>query len=443
MDTKKRPLKKLLRRIKELIYKLCGRARWLLLIATILLAAIFVCDGNFSISARLNGPTDDLAQSLTETPLTAVEDFSVNSRGTAIVSCDIGLNGLAARFSIDTSEQYLAVSNVLSADIVKDDFFVPHNFALTDTDELYAVRKYYEDQLSSRIIAKETVLCISPDHRHFKEVCDIVYGDKDGLRTSKLSRLHYHDGKVTFAVIDRDKVTLWSIDADTCTVDRSREYPTDEDGTYTADVIPIDGAFLFVRSDGNVYRTVYDEPMGESIYRFESRDDGIFTQAVVSGDDIYVFDENSPDRVYRLADGALTEVSGITDMIGSEDRIIDIASYRSPDTGKDVLAVCLSDRLLTYHDGTVTDRSPIIRPKLSFFRHIKLIGNIILDLVIIGLIINLFIRKKTLLYKQMLLTVPVFTIMGIVIGMRAYDAFIERSYRHTEDELEIVCELGT
>jgi len=91
-----------------------------------------------------------------------------------------------------------------------------------------------------------------------------------GESESGISRLHYFDGYVTFGFIYRDNVKLYRIDTATGKVEISHDYTADENGTFTVNVIPVDGAYLFVRSDGNVYRTGFDEPLEEAVYRFDT-----------------------------------------------------------------------------------------------------------------------------------------------------------------------------
>ena len=64
-------------------------------------------------------------------------------------------------------------------------------------------------------------------------------------------------------------------------------------------------------------------------------------------------------------------------------------------------------------------------------------------LCILGLIINLIIRKKTLLYKQILITVPVIVIPSILGSMALYSEIQEDNVTRSKQEVEQVCRVAT
>ena len=437
---KRTGIKALFSRIKALIFKIFGRARWFLLGFVLLSTPAIMLSFNYSISEYVKGLKYDEERLITETPLADIEDLSVNSHGKAAVSCDIGVDGITSAFDMDTCEVSYIGDQMVTADVWKDDIFYISNYALTDDDILYAVRQNYDDY-NNRIIASETIVRFNADHSYIDEVCDIKYDISQNMRDSKLSRLHYYNGSVTFAELNRDYVRLYSIDTRTKALKVSHDYMTDENGTYTVNVIPVDGTFLFLRSDGNVYNTGFDDPLNDLIYHFDmSPADPFFTQAVICGGDIYIFDENKSEKVWCLENGTAREVLDVSDIAGHEDSGIKfLDSYIPQDSGKETLIVCLSDGIFTYSDGSAIQKNIILRPKVGVLFYIFHSFSIISQLCLYGLIINLIIRKKTIFYKQMIATVPVFTILAIVGAVKLYDYFAEQNNENIRNEIEIVC----
>ncbi len=441
---KQTAIKVLLSKIKGLIFKVFGKARWFVLVLVLATIAELVLSFNFSISDYRDGLKYDDNRRIIETALTDIGEFSVNSHGKAAVSCDTGKDGIIAAFDMDTCEASYIGDQTVTTDIWKDDYFYISNYALTDDDILYAVRQHYDDYINNRIITSETIVRLNADYSYIDDVCDIEYDVSQNMRESKLSGLHYYNGSVTFAELNRDYVRLYSIDTATKALKVSRDYPTDENGTYTADVIPVDGAFLFLRSDGNVYSTEFDAPLSDLIYHFDmSPAAPFFTQAVICDGDMYIFDENKPEKVWLLENGTAREILDVSDIAGHEDSSIKfIDSYCPQDSGKEVLTVCLSDGIFTYSDGSITEKSIILRPTVGVLYYIYGIIGSITQLCIYGLIINLIVRKKTLFYKQMIATVPVFTILAIVGATKLYDYSARQNNENICNEIEIVCEFG-
>ena len=240
----------------------------------------------------------------------------------------------------------------------------------------------------------------------------------------------------------QDGVRLYRINTDTNELEESRDYPTDENGTFTVNVIPVDGAFLFIRSDGNVYKVGFDEPMEECIYHYDNTEAApYFTAAAMCGEDLYIFNENAPSKVYKIQDGSAKEVIDIGNCGHEGGRIKFLDSYISKD-GKPVLTVCLKNGLLTYADGKVTEQDTRLKPDFKIMLYLKKILDWISYALLICIVINLIIRKKTLFYKQMLSTVPIFSIVIIIIAFWVYRYAVKQNNDNIKNEMRIITEIG-
>jgi hypothetical protein len=264
-DVKQKKVNKPLAFLKKVIYKTCGKARWLvflyvfLLVLSNLLSIIPYTERYCSPYMNDEWNTPDIV------PLERVVEFGINDEGNAIFFLDngIGEDKLCAILDIDNGVQSYANASQHLTDSDGEEIRV-YNFAVTDDNVIYAVTY---DTTDSTFITEERIIRFSADYRYLGDVCKIEYPVSSS--GSRLSRLHYYDGKITFAVVDLDGVTLYSIDTNTSGITISDKYMNDSNGTYTSSVVPIDGGFLFLRSDGNVYRTSFGEPLEDIIYTFD------------------------------------------------------------------------------------------------------------------------------------------------------------------------------
>ena len=71
-----------------------------------------------------------------------------------------------------------------------------------------------------------------------------------------------------------------------------------------------------------------------------------------------------------------------------------------------------------------------------------LIIETVLLFVLIAIVINLIVRKKTLLYKHLILILPVIIFLTIAVSVYAYDHFDEQIRINTNRELSVVCDLA-
>ncbi|MBP5262091.1 MAG: adenylate/guanylate cyclase domain-containing protein [Clostridiales bacterium] len=415
-----------------------GKARWFIIGCVLFFTLQVITQYDWYLANRINGvsATSELKASISETRFEDVQSFSINENGIVAVTCDIGYEGYAAVFNIDTKEKSFAYANDILSDKGRTglyyDNFTPGNVVITDDNDIYAVRTFYDDPNGYQIITHEQIIRLTEDYKYVSAVLDIEYDPSDNCRKSELTRLHYHDGVVTFAVINKGSVKLYKIDTVTGKTSVSRDYQTDANGTFTSVVIPIDDAFLFVRSDGNVYRTGFDEDLTDVIYHYDNSGSCPYiTDAVMMGNQLYAFNKFDPDKFYRITDGVAEKIA---DVNGS---ICYIDSY-----GSDKLALCLSDGLLVYSDGAIREVDTLLQIDPHYLIYLREFIEPAFTICFYCLIINLIIRKKTLFYKQLIATLPVFTIVAVVIAYNIYTSSTENISSNIKSEMNIITDFG-
>ena len=434
-------MKKILLFIKKIIFTLCGKLRWFLLIYAVTFIFLVCTQTDNYISIRINGVTDDTKKPVKESEFKDVQAFSINDNGTVAVISDIGFYGYAAVYDIETKEKDYAFTNDIFADKGNKDKFSPSNLVITDQGDIYAVRSYFQDRVS-KSFTKEGVVKLSKNYKFVEKICDIEYDENEEQLKSGISRLHYFDGYITFGFIYRDNIKLYRIDTNTGKVEISHDYPSDANGTFTVSVIPIDGSFLFVRSDGNVYRTEFDEPLEKVIYHFDTGKSPYFTEAVLIDNELYVFDENRPEKIYKICEGTAEELLDLSKVAGLENRQISFIDSYKDENGRQVLAICLSDGLVTYKDGEISERDTLLKIDKHYLVFLLHLTYFLQDMCTYGVIINLIIRRKTIFYKQIMVTVPIFTVIAIAIGVNIYDRSIEQNKQNVKNELSIITHFG-
>ena len=426
-----------LRFCKKVIYTLCGKARWLWLAFFVLLIISLSVSLATPLYRYTMGPNDEYDHQIHEYPLQKVWPFSINNDGTMAVLCNQNPNGVTGFINVETGEQgYCGISLLTNTNLNSTGVSVPMNFALADSGELYAVCEEKQGNV---------VVRISQDYQLTDTILTIANDESDGSNDSDLSKLHYYDGQVTFANVGINGITLYSIDTATLNVKTSKLYTADPDGTYTVAVIPVDGSFLFLRSDGNVYDVKFDGPLEDVIYHFDPSDSThpYFSSAVISDGKLYVCVDSDPVTVYLLENGEITKVFDISGVIDNPGDFNNIESYRPAGASHDTLAVSVENGLITYSDGELALRDIVLKPPYTLLMHFSYYLSYLFLLPLLGLIINLFIRKKTLLYKQLVITLPVFITLTIVIAVSVYYYADDQKQSDIEKDITAICDLAT
>lgn len=433
-------MKKILSIIKKIIFAVCGKLRWLLLIYAVCWAFQIFTSVNICLNTQFSGITGEDGKVITETPVKMADNFSVNKKGIAVMTKDNGISDrLMAYFNINTGETIHTYPLLVPIDTLKDEYFFPDKYVLTDDNTMYAVVKHTKGDYSDDVLTKETVVRVSDQHEYIDEICQIEYGDTENRRDSKISELHYNNETVSFAVMDIDGIRLYKIDTKTNEVSISHTYPSDENGVCTVNVIPVDEGFLFVMSSGDVYMTSFDEKYGECIYHFDNTGNApFFTDAVISNEHTYIYDKNNPYKVWEINDGNAEVIFDVALVEGHQTGDIKYIGSYNLENGDNAIAICLDDGLFTYSDGELTEKNIIIKINKMYLRYFRAVWEFIGNNLPYLIIVNLIIRKKTLFYKQMIVTVPVFSVIAIVLAVKVYDFTVNSNYEKIKDELEII-----
>lgn len=435
-------MKKIFKKIKDIFLKIFGKAWWFVVAAVVIFAIILIPSFNPGLDPFTKGirnETDD--GFLKEFYLNSPDSFSINNKGKVVVNCFATPN-MEATIDFNTGETLFSNINQVNVDIAEDDYFIPSNLVLTDDDVIYGVRSYYDEENS--IISYQSIVRMTDEFEYLGEVCEIDYGEESRFRMTMLSNLHYYNDTVTFAVNNEEGVRLYSIDTKTQALTISDCYPNDVNGTFTSYVIPVDGSFIFLRSDGNVYQTGFNEPLGESIYHFDINAEGeydhpFFNLATIADGKLYFTDTDNLFNVYVLENGEAVPVFELDPGLGY---IVALDSCRLNGSDSDTLIVCLENGILTYTDGKLDVDEPVVTFKPTALMYFYLAIETVLLIVLIAIVINLIVCKKTLLYKHLIIILPIIIFLTIVVSVYAYNHLDEQIRINTNRELSVVCDLA-
>jgi class 3 adenylate cyclase/HAMP domain-containing protein len=429
--------------VKNVFFKVFGKAWWFV-VPLSLIAIYFILVWGFpGFDPIFNGVRDGDMNFMREIEMYSNDCFTINRHGTMVLTGYETSTGVATIMDFETGEKRYTNTNYITIDPWEEDYFFPSNFVITDDNVIYAVRTHYYDDYSA-ILDSEEIVRLNDEYEYTGTVCEIQYEGIDRQRYSKLSRLHYYDNAVTYAIVDESGVYLYSIDVRSQALTQSDFYPTDADGTYTTKVIPIDGSFLFLRSDGNVYRVGFNEPLNEVIYHYdmnaeEISDNPCFDLATLVNGKLYVADTSYLYSVYELENGELTEVFELGD---DYSYIVALDSYRFREDSYDSLIVCLDNCILSYYDGELYDSTPLLTFDPTFLMCVNYALGILFHVLLVAIVINLIIRKKTLMYKQLIIILPVLTAITLLIAFKVFEYSDQRNADRINNDITVICDLG-
>lgn len=433
---------KFLKSCKKIICKLCGKVRWLLLAAVLLFIVYFLVDSNYSWYPYINGVCGYDGLPIHEHQISSIWCFSITDGGKMAVFSRETANGIYARFNLDTGvQEYCGMGYAVARENDSEEIFLPSNMAITDDGEIYAYRDTLDGN-SSLVTDHYSIFRISPDYKTATEVFRLDIGQDGWEKGRKLSSPRYHNGKVYFSVSDMSGVKLYAIDTKTRVVSESDIYPTDPDGTYTAKAIPAGDGFIFFRSDGNVYKVEFGKPIAESIYRFDSFEDeklSLLKDAAIADGKLYLAVDGNPYTVYALENGELKKVFDTAGVLKEHSGLWQLEAYRPDGASRDTLVMLTEKALITYSGGEPEIRTITVRPDITPLMYIEPLIGFLYILIAVGIIINLIIRKKTLLYKQLIVTVPVFIILSGIIATAVYSYADQVKIEDVEKDVNLIC----
>lgn len=291
---------------------------------------------------------------------------------------------------------------------------------------------------NSAVIVSEGILRISPDGKSVALVGGLEYEGLDDppTREPRMTAFSYNGGVLRFAYSDMSGASFYSIDRDTGTQTLTGKYTPDE-GTFVGKVFALHDGFMIVLNSGSVLRTDFSGNVGETLLSDEADSfDYINTAAEMDGK-LFVSAGCANDTVYLLENGELSEVA---DVLSLNDCEYTIDQLRAAG-GK--LYMDLGPCIAVYDGNAVTlldteFEMPFVNALVS---NIPLISLIIAGIGIVLFIFYAVLAKKTLLFKQLLLIVPVMVIICILICRQA-GAEILNTYKDQQDNAAIaVCDL--
>ena len=428
-------------KFKRIFFRIFGKARWFLLVILL----YFISQAVILSSDKTGTKTDSITSGFgkEEYQVKDILSASVNESGTTAISFarvdDIVDDELFAMTDIVSNEQFIAGLPYAKID---SGVTFPHDFEAGDNHSFYGRYILYNSENESTV-TDEIIVGYHDDFDSAEKIFHLKYDSSERVRQSQIGRLNYYNQELTFAVVSKNETRLYAIDTESENVRVSRPYLPDEDGNYTTMVIPLDGSFLFLQTDGKVYQTGFDEPLRNCIYEAKAGADNVkqenfFDCAVVSGGRIYVCRTDNDGKIYCLENGTLTEV---LDLHGEE--IICLDSFKKENI--DTLFIACKNGIYTW-DGTKAEAGKndiTVTLKSHFLTVVNFFLGMIFYIAVFGLIINLIIRRKTLLYKQIAITLPVLLIPAILVAITIYSSIQDNNVERTEKDVELVCKLAT
>ena len=427
---------------KRVFFKIFGKARWFLIaiLINLILQAVITFSDNTG-GTRSDMITKGFGKE--ERELSDIIYATVNEEGDMAVSVsredDVVDDEISALVNIVSKEQFLAG---LAYAALEDQVAIPSMFEAGDDHSFYGRFIIYDYDNNESTVTDEYVVGYNNESfDSFEKLFHLRYETSDRVRHSQMTNLHFYNNELSFAIVSKNETKLYSVDTKTGNVKESKPYLHDENGNYTTMVIPVDGAFLFMQTDGNVYMTGFDEPLENCIYTIEAEASGVkkerfFDCAAFSGGKLYVCRTDNDAKIYCLENNKLIPVLDLKD-----EEIVSLDSYKKD--GKDNLFIACKNRIYSYDGVNAVPIDTTVVLKSHFICTVNAILGVILYLSVFGLIINLIIRRKTLLYKQIAITLPVLLIPAIIVSVTIYNSVQENNIEKTKKEVRLVCKLST
>ena len=428
--------------LKKLFMRVFGKARWFLLGIGISL----LC----GITLILWNPDSKASEELTgkpwgeEIPFYIALEGSVNRDGDALVILRHNNDTIAAQVNIETGEQAYATLGELKRN---GEYYVPSNYVMGDNHHSYGFLYEYEKETDTFLVG-ERLVEISEKGEYLGDICYVEYPKEEFIRESEVSKLQFRNGTLSFALVGLNGTKLYEIDAATKNVRISDIYPVDEDGTFTQSVIPLGDKYLFMQSDGKYYLTGFNEPLKDCIYNVDTnpskRENPVFINlAAMVGDRLYVTRNANEGKIFYIEKGEMKEALNLKE--AHDNDVISPVSLDAVHTGtdgEDRLAIILRDGIITYDGENVTEKEITFFIRNGWLWWIIRFLEISLIICTAGLLVNIIIRKKTLLYKQLMITIPVLLIPVSIIIYLIYSDMEDETTARTEQEIELAGRLG-
>ena len=303
-------------------------------------------------------------------------------------------------------------------------------------------------------IDAEGIVEILPGGKAVLLVNALDYGEDcdPPTKTPRLCAFAEKNGVIRFARPDMFGVTFYSIDSNGGERTVTGEFAPD-DGTFAVSVYALEDDFLVVMSDGAVYRVGADGRRAEEpLYRCTSSIDDAdgcdyITCAAEYDGVIYVAAGYRSDILYRIENGELVPLADINSLMDNKD----IEMYKFGVKIKQIipadgtLFLNIGCDIVTYDQNGLneTDFSfemPFIN---GFMSNLPFIGILLLSIGAALLIAFLIVSRKSIILKQLLLTLPVMTVICIFICRRAGTQIIDMYILQQAVNASAICDISS
>ena len=307
-------------------------------------------------------------------------------------------------------------------------------------DTFYAL--VYDRMERAEYFTEEKIISFKTDLKGYDEIFSYKHEEGAERTDMALSGLRFEDACVTFSYTDYEKSILYRFDTGSGTLSKSREYATDENGTYTFLILPIGGQkdeFIFLRSNGKAYRTFFDKPIGKECFSFGAGMENPTPSNVEQLGEDYYFVTAENAILYKLNRDKMEEVMDVSAFLKNPEVVI---SNLDQYNGK--LLVTTTDGCIYYENGKADelDLSSKCKTRYQIKKWIEYIFQIIAFISAFSLFINLIIRKKTILYKHLISVLPIIAILIFVVANFTYTRSRQEHFEDVSDRASAICEIA-
>ena len=260
-------------KFKRIFFRIFGKARWFLLVILLYFVFHAIIIGTDKTGTKTNSVTSGFRK----------EEMQVSG----IISASVNEDGIAA-LSFSRVDEFVDDEIFTLTDIVSKEQFIaglpyatidsavtfPHDFEAGDGHSFYGRYVLYQSE-NEAMVTDEFIVGYQDGFASSEKLFHLKYDLSERVRHSQIGKLNYYNHELTFAVVSKTETRLYSIDTETENVRVSKPYLPDENGNYTTMVIPLDGSFLFLQTDGKVYQTGFDEPLKKCIYTVEAEEGNV------------------------------------------------------------------------------------------------------------------------------------------------------------------------
>lgn len=315
-----------------------------------------------------------------------------------------------------------------------------NDVVLADDGSVYAHIIYWENDSDN--IKKEDIVRFSAEGSYDDRIFYVDHKSDSSGRYSQirpvLDEISFKNGKVRFACCGNTETRLYEFDHATGLITEGEDLS--DGGKKVLKVLSDGSGYLVIDTNGKVYSTDFGKPLGEPIYTCKlditnSEGSHIINCCARVGDKLYVTMNFSRNTLFELSDGQLTEV------------------YQLPENSV-IMALDEADGALLIQDGNIpylySDGSarPLeihlgLLKNYLFNAWLDEIAVTFIGVGLIGLLIWVILKKKTLLTKTLIVMIPIMIAVSAGLFLLVYSKLSSQYFSDRENEIVAVCELAS